>query len=112
MTIKPLADRVVVKLLEAEERVSLHIPHSPSCHVLSLSVSGFRSEVLLHMLSEKEVFVSSGSACSSKKGKSSVLKNFGLSDKESDSTIRLSFSPLNTVSEAEEFVKILKEVMK
>lgn len=102
----------ILELLAGEEKVSFHVPADPSCHVLSLSVSGFRSEVLLHMLSEKEVFVSSGSACSSKKGKSSVLKNFGLSDKESDSTIRLSFSPLNTVSEAEEFVKILKEVMK
>ena len=63
------------------------------------------------MLSEKGVFVSSGSACSSKKGKSPVLESFGLSHKESDSTVRLSFSHLNTVAEAEEFVRILKEVM-
>lgn len=102
----------ILELLEGEERVSFHLPADPSCHVLSLSVAGFRSEVLLHMLSEKGVFVSSGSACSSKKGKSGVLKNFGLSDKESDSTVRLSFSSLNTVSEGEEFVRILKEVMK
>ncbi len=101
----------IMELLQGEERISFHLPADPSCHVLSLSVFGFRSEVLLHTLSEKGVFVSSGSACSSKKGKSPVLKNFGLSDKESDSTIRLSFSHLNTVAEAEEFVRILKEVM-
>ncbi len=101
----------IMELLEGEKRISFHIPKDPSCHVLSLSVEGFRSEVLLHILSEKGVFVSSGSACSSKKGKSPVLKSFGLSDKERDSTVRLSFSHLNTVAEGEEFVKRLKEVM-
>lgn len=102
----------IMELLREEKRVRFHLPKDPSCHVLSMSVEGYRSEVLLHMLSEKGVFVSSGSACSSKKGKSSVLKNFGLSDKESDSTVRLSFSRLNTVAEGEEFVRILSEVMK
>ncbi|MBR4288406.1 MAG: cysteine desulfurase [Clostridia bacterium] len=101
----------IMELLEGEEKISFHIPKNPSPHVLSMSVAGFRSEVLLHMLSEKGVFVSSGSACSSKKGKSPVLESFGLSHKESDSTVRLSFSHLNTVAEAEEFVRILKEVM-
>lgn len=97
--------------LAGEARVIPNLPHSPSHHVLSLQVTPFRSEVLLHALSEKGVFVSSGSACSSHKGKSPVLKNFGLSDKEADCTIRLSFSGENTLSEADEFVKILKEIL-
>ncbi len=94
------------------EGVFFNLPQSPSCHVLSLRVPAFRSEVLLHMLSEKEIFVSSGSACSSHKGKSPVLKNFGLTDKESDSTLRLSFSGLNTLSEADEFVMTLKDIIR
>ncbi len=103
---------VICRGLEGESRVRIHQPENPSCHILSMSVSPFRSEVLLHTLSQRGVLVSSGSACSSHKGKSPVLKNFGLSDKESDSTIRLSFSPLNTPEEGEEFVRILKEILR
>ena len=98
--------------LNGMEEIRFNLPQKPSCHVLSLQVSPFRSEVLLHMLSEKEIFVSSGSACSSHKGKSPVLRNFGLTDKESDSTIRLSFSGLNTVEEADEFIFTLKEIIR
>lgn len=101
----------VLEGLRGESRVKANLPENPSCHILSLQVEGYPSEVLLHMLSEREVFVSSGSACSSKKGKSPVLRAFGLSQKESDCTIRLSFSPANTVEEGEAFVKILSEIL-
>lgn len=102
----------IMKELEGEKRISFHLPEKASCHVLSMSVAPFRSEVLLHMLSEKEVFVSSGSACSSHSGKSPVLQNFGLTPKESDSTVRLSFSRLNTQEEAAEFCRILREILR
>ena len=75
-------------------------------------MEGFRSEVLLHSLSARGIFVSSGSACSSHSGKSPVLQNFGLTPKESDSTVRLSFSRLNTQEEAAEFCRILREILR
>ncbi len=103
--------RAILEGLRGEGRVKANLPETPSCHILSLQVQGYPSEVLLHMLSEREVFVSSGSACSSKKGKSPVLRAFGLSQKESDCTIRLSFSPFNTVEEGAAFVKILKQIL-
>ncbi|MBR2616015.1 MAG: cysteine desulfurase [Clostridia bacterium] len=99
-------------LLASDGRVRINEAKSPSCHLLSLQVPAFRSEVLLHALSAKGVFVSSGSACSSHKGKSPVLKHFGLTDKEADCTVRLSFSRFNTLSEADEFVRILKEILR
>jgi len=103
---------IIMKELADEPRVSFNRPAKASCHVLSMTVQGFRSEVLLHTLSEKEVFVSSGSACSSHSGKSPVLQNFGLSAKEADSTVRLSFSRLNTEEEALEFCRILREILR
>jgi len=103
--------RRIMEGLQEEKRVRFHLPKQASCHVLSMAVEGFRSEVLLHMLSEKGVFISSGSACSSHKGQSPVLKHFGLSDKERDSTVRLSFSGQNTLEEGERFVEILKEIL-
>ena len=92
--------------------VSIHTPENPSCHILSLGVARYRSEVLLHVLSEKDVFVSSGSACSSHKGKSAVLTNFGLTPQERDCTIRLSFSGQNTEEEAHRFVELCKEILR
>lgn len=86
-------------------------PERASCHLLSLSVKGWRSEVLLHTLSERGLFVSSGSACSSHKGKSGVLAAYGLSPAEQDSTVRLSFSALNTLQEADEAIRIFQQVI-
>jgi len=102
----------VMREFASEERISFNLPSKASCHVLSMTVRGLRSEILLHMLSEKDVFVSSGSACSSHSGKSPVLQNFGLSQTDADSTVRLSFSKLNTAEEAAEFCRILREILR
>ena len=60
-------------------------------NILNFSVLGVRSEIMLHSLEEREIYVSSGSACS--KGKvSSVPDAFGMTDKEADSAIRVSMS--------------------
>lgn len=61
-------------------------------NILNFSVKGVRSEIMLHFLEEKEIYVSSGSACS--KGKTSgVLSAFGVKDEDADSAIRVSFCP-------------------
>lgn len=80
-----------------------------SPYVLNVSFNGLRSEVLLHALEEKEIYVSAGSACSSKKKGSSVLSAMGLSDVRIEGAIRFSFSRYNTVEEAEECLRVLKE---
>ncbi|MBQ3866726.1 MAG: cysteine desulfurase [Clostridia bacterium] len=92
--------------------IRFNLPRDPSCHVLSLQVDGWRSEALLHALSEKDVFVSSGSACSSHKGRGPVLTNFGLTKDEADRTLRLSFAPGNTAAEAEAFCRAVKELVR
>ncbi len=63
--------------------------------IINISVDGIRSEIMLHFLESKDVYVSSGSACSVGK-KSSVLKEFGLDDKRIDSAIRISISRYTT----------------
>jgi cysteine desulfurase len=68
--------------------------------VLNVSFLGTRAEVLLHTLEQDEIYVSTGSACSSnKKGQSHVLKAMGLTDKEIEGAIRFSFSRYNTKEE-------------
>ncbi len=73
-----------------------------SPYIANFSVMGVRSEIMLHYLEERDIFVSSGSACS-KGAKSSVLKGFALSDDRIDSALRVSFCSDNTVGE----VKVL-----
>ena len=79
--------------------VLINSPENAAPHILSISVPGIRSEILLRFLSEKGIFVSAGSACSSKSADNRVLSNFGLDDKRADSTLRISFSCLNTAQE-------------
>ena len=69
-------------------------------HIVSASFAGVRSEVLLHALAEKGVFVSSGSACSSNHPElSGTLKAIGVADELLDSTLRFSFSTDTTIEQ-------------
>ena len=81
-------------------------------HILSVSVQGVRAEVLLHALEDREIYVSSGSACSSNHpGISGTLKEIGLEDEFLDSTVRISLCSENTLEEADYFLGTLKELL-
>ena len=94
--------------------ITLNIADNPSPTILSITVRANKSEVLLHKLSDRGIYVSSGSACSSnsKRGKNSVLLAFGLTATRADTTIRVSINHTNTVAEAERFCTALKEIIK
>ncbi len=64
-------------------------------NIVNFSVRGVRSEIMLHSLEKAGIYVSSGSACSKGK-KSEVLPAFGISDKDTDCAIRVSFCSENT----------------
>jgi cysteine desulfurase len=66
-----------------------------SPYILNVSLVGYRSETLLHFLEERNVFVSSGSACS-KGAKSPVLSALGCRESVIDSALRISLSRYNT----------------
>ncbi|MBO4219548.1 MAG: aminotransferase class V-fold PLP-dependent enzyme [Clostridia bacterium] len=78
--------------------------------IISLTVPGIRSEVMLRFLSGKGICVSSGSACSSRsKEPSRALMAFGLDRRSADSTIRVSLSGFNTPEEMGAFCDALAE---
>lgn len=81
-------------------------------HILSISVMGVRSEVLLHALEERNIYISAGSACSSHKRKpSAVLTAMGMSKEQIESTVRLSFSEENTLEDADYFLQSMGELV-
>ena len=80
--------------------VNGHKDHSSAPHIVSVSVSGVRSEVLLHALEDKQIYVSAGSACSSNKpAVSRTLQSIGLKRELLESTVRFSFSVHTTKEE-------------
>lgn len=80
--------------------------------IVSVSIEGVRSEVMLHSLEEKGIYVSAGSACSSNKPSvSNTLKSIGLPERLLDSTIRFSFCVNTTEAEIDYAVEQLKEII-
>ena len=105
---KRLAERILTEI--PKTHINGPSIEEASPYVLNISFNGLRSEVLLHALEEKEIYVSAGSACNSKKkGASSVLKALGLSDERVEGAIRFSFCRYNTVEEADRCFEVLKE---
>ncbi len=81
-------------------------------NVVSVSIQGVRSEVMLHALEDKGIYVSAGSACSSNKPSASVtLKAIGVEKQYLDSTIRFSMSVLNTEEDMDYTLRVLKELV-
>jgi cysteine desulfurase len=81
-------------------------------YILSVSFKGVRGEVLLHSLEDKGIYVSTGSACSSKNPKNSeVLKALGRNIEEQSGTIRFSFSECNTKDEIDYAVAELTKAL-
>ena len=90
----------------------VYINEGEAPHILSVSFVGVRSEVMLHALEEREIYVSSGSACSSNKpAVSHVLASIGLPKDRLESTIRFSFSAENTVEQADYAADVIEEIL-
>lgn len=82
--------------------IRINSPSEANCapHILNVSFLGVKSEILLHALEQDGIYVSSGSACSSrKKSFSHVLQAMGRSEAELDSAIRFSFNRFNELAE-------------
>jgi cysteine desulfurase len=103
------------------EDLTIHTPSGNAApHILNFSIKGMKSEVLIHALEQKGIFLSTTSACSSKKkSPSKTLLAMGVSEDLAESAFRISLTHDNTESEAkkvitatEKAVKQLRRVMK
>ena len=103
--------KYAVDALRCLDGVRINTPKSErvSPSIISVTVNGIKSEVMLHHLESEGIYVSSGSACSSHhKGVSQAMTAFGLTEDESDSTIRISLGYNNTFDECDALVSSLK----
>ena len=108
-----IKDYMISRLGEVEGTTVNSLPGDQSApQIVSGSFSGVRSEVLLHALEEKGIYVSSGSACSSNHpAVSGTLKGIGVKKELLDSTLRFSFGVFNTKDEVDYCISVLQELL-
>lgn len=92
---------------------SINIDNSISVpHILSISFQGLKAEVILHYLETNGIYVSTGSACSSRKNlHSHVFTAMKKPINEIEGTLRISFGHFNSLSEIDVFISQLKEII-
>ena len=98
--------------LEKVEGCFMNSPRQGAPHILNVSLPGLKSEVVLHSLEEKGVFISTKSACSSKVDQPSrILMAMGMGEERAKSALRISLSEQNTESEVNQFLTIFHEAV-
>lgn len=83
-------EALLIRLCVENGGIRINYRGEKSPYVTSIAVNGLKSEVLLHYLEKRDIFVSSGSACSKGK-KSGVLAEFRIPVRDMDTTLRISF---------------------
>ncbi|EMF0105429.1 cysteine desulfurase [Enterococcus hirae] len=104
----------LINALKAYEKVTIFSEgedYAP--HILCFSLKGIRGEVLVHALEEKQIFISTTSACSSRKHlASSTLHAMHVPDDLATSAVRISLDESNSMAEVEQFMIIFKQLYK
>ncbi|MEG2349477.1 MAG: cysteine desulfurase family protein [Hungatella sp.] len=108
-----LKDYMMTRIAEVEGTYCNNCPGRESApQIVSVSFDGVRSEVLLHALEDRGIYVSSGSACSSNHpGVSGTLKGIGVKPELLDATLRFSFGLFNTREEIDYSIEALQEIL-
>lgn len=96
--------KYLMERLSEIDGISVNSDENSLPYIANISVNGIRSEIMLHFLEERNIFISSGSACS-KGAKSGVLGEFGINDKQADSALRISFCSDNDKSDIDALVQ-------
>ena len=109
-TLKKMEDlrQHLLERAEGMEGITINSPSEGLPYIVNLSVEGIRSEILLHFLEERGIYVSSGSACS-RGEKSHVLAAMGLSQQRIDSALRISFGSENTIEDVDSLMDALQQ---
>lgn len=105
--VQQLCDSLVQGLREIPE-VTLRLPQKHLPYVVNFSAGAVRAETMLHFLAQREVYVSSGSACGKAKP-SHVLEAMGIEKQQIESALRVSFSRFNTQEDVQALLDGVRE---
>ncbi|MBQ8600311.1 MAG: cysteine desulfurase [Clostridia bacterium] len=105
-----LKERFLIRVKELPF-IQINSPTDGVPYIINISTIGYLGENVLHFLEEKEIYVSQGSACSSKKARSqSVLGRLGHNEQTVMGALRISFGIENTLEEVDALMDALTEV--
>ncbi|MEL5940717.1 aminotransferase class V-fold PLP-dependent enzyme, partial [Tetragenococcus halophilus] len=104
--------RALIDGLSTYNKVTIFsLEENAAPHILCIALQGIRGEVLVHALEEKEIIVSTTSACSSKKNtESSTLAAMNVSSDLATCAIRISLDESNTMAEVEQFMIVFEQL--
>lgn len=103
--------KYLIDSLSGYEKATIFSHESGAPHILCLGIKDIRGEVVVHALEEREIYVSTTSACSSRNGtEASSLLAMNVPKQKAQTAIRISLSHENTMEEAEEFVAVFDEI--
>lgn len=102
-----------IEQLEKMDDVVVHgMRQQGAPHIVNVSFVGVRSEVLLHTLEDRNIYVSAGSACSThKRSGSPTLTALGIPRDQMESSVRFSFCETTTKEELDYTLDVLREVL-
>ena len=99
--------------LVQKPEIRIFSPEEGASHILCFAIKGVRGEVLVHAFENHGIYISTTSACSSKKAdSSSTLYAMDVPTEWATGAVRVSFSNDNTTEEVEQFVEVLHQLMK
>ena len=101
------------KELATKPEIRIFSPEDGASHVLCFAIKGVRGEVVVHAFENHGIYISTTSACSSKKAdSSSTLYAMDVPTEWATGAVRVSLSNDNTKEEVEQFIKVLHQLMK
>ncbi|GAA3610396.1 cysteine desulfurase family protein [Secundilactobacillus similis DSM 23365 = JCM 2765] len=113
----------VARQAEIKKRIFDHVSQFPlvttfseinngfAPHILCFAISGVRGETIVHAFEEHDIYISTTSACSSKKHlASSTLTAMAVPESLATSAVRISLDEHNTLAEADEFIKVFDQL--
>lgn len=108
---KRLREKLIIGLKGLDEvQINGPLEENAAPHIVNASFLGIRSEVLLHVLEDKEIYVSAGSACSShKRAPSAVLSAIGCEKAALESALRFSLCERSKEEEVDRVIEVLQE---
>lgn len=104
----------LIEELGKAEGITVHTPqHHSAPHIINFSVLGVKGETFVHALENKDIYISTTSACSSKKKSASrTLLAMGVPEVIAYSAVRISLSYENSMDEAKQVIKAIKDTVK
>jgi len=110
--VKSLRDIFIQEVNQIESTIINTPIHQAVPHIVHFSIPGLRGETLRNYLTQKGIYISSGSACSSNLAKKTILAKLNKEKKIIDSSLRLSLSYLNSKEDILFLIENLKEAVK